>query len=99
MANYSFLDTTTDPAELYIEVGKHTDGTMPIGILVGVFVVIFVAMRRQGRDIDEIFIYAGAFEFIMVTLFIVIEWLSYYFIMVPVAFLLVGILLNRLKGG
>ena len=97
MGNYSFLETESDPMVIIDSIIKATEGVYPLGVLVAIFIVGFIALKSRGRDTDEILIYLGAFEFLLTGFFIIIGRLDYYFLMLPVGILFAGIVFNRLK--
>lgn len=98
MSNYSFLDNSTGgPTNLLNETVKATNGVYPVGVLLVVFIAGIIALRRQGRDFDEILIYLGAFEFVLSGYMIISEWIAYYWLMFSVLVLATGLILNRLK--
>lgn len=98
MGNYTkVLENVSNPPDIVVEAVKQTDGVFPIAVLVSLFIVSFIAMRKNGREVDEILIYVGAFEILLTAFFIVMEWLAFYWLMLPVGMLFAGIVINRVK--
>lgn len=92
--NMSWSDNVSSPFEPIEAINTQTGGGFGLMIIISSFLISFITLRYYGKEVDEILIYCGAFEFLLVGLFIVIQWIEVYYIMFPVALLFAGILVT-----
>lgn len=92
--NMTWSDNVTNPFEPVEAINTQTSGGFGLMIAISAGLIAFFTLRYYGKEVDEILIYIGAFEFILVGFFIAMEWIEVYYIMLPVALLFAGILIT-----
>lgn len=92
--NTTLIDSATNPIETLDGINAATNGGYAISILISIFFISAIALRARGKELDEIAVFTGAFEFILCTFFIAMQWIAFYWLMFPVALLVAGIILR-----
>lgn len=92
--NLTFMENASAPDQVIEGVIQSTNGGFVIGLMLSLFIIVAVALKAKGKDFDEIFIYTGAFEFIISVLAIAGQYIEFYWIMFPVTLLFTGIMIS-----
>lgn len=92
--NTTWMNNATDPGEVVEGVINATNGSFIIALMISLFFIVAIALKARGKEMDEIFIYTGAFEFIIATFAIANQYIDFYWIMLPVALLFAGIMVR-----
>lgn len=98
MSNISWLDNVTGPESMVYGVNNMTNGGFFMSLIISISLIAFMALRAANRGIDEIFIYIGALDFLIAVYAIANNYIPFSFIMLPVALLVAGIILNRMEA-
>lgn len=83
--------------ELFDTAISSTNGMFGIGLALCLIFILFVAMKRNGYSNAQAFIYSGIANFIIISLLIVQNWVSFHILMIPFAMAIVGIILSRIE--
>lgn len=94
MTNTTWMNNVSTPADVIEGVINSTNGGLIIGILVALFFVVAATLRAKNYNLDEILIYTGALEFVLCVFAVAANWIEFYYIMLPVASLFVGIMVR-----
>jgi len=91
MANYNttFLNGTTEVTGVYEGVNAMTGGLYAGLILLSLFIICFIAMKRY--DTDVAFLVTSFITSIAAVFFLVMEWISVTIFVIPVVLLLIAV--------
>ena len=87
--NTTFLNGTTTVSGVMEGVNSMTDGLYAAVILLALFIVCFIAMKRY--DTDVAFLTTSFICAVVATLFLVMEWIGVAIFVVPVVLLVIAI--------
>lgn len=92
--NVTWMNNATDPGQVVEGVINSTNGSFIITLMISVAFIVIITLKARNKDMDEIFIYTGALEFIIATFAIANQYIDFYWIMLPVALLFTGIMVR-----
>lgn len=96
ISNYTAILSEPDIAEQVKLMALATDGVWSLGLMITVSFIIIISLRRRSYDLDQGLIYAGAVNFIVCTLLILLGIVGIPWMMFPTFMLIAGVLMNKL---
>jgi len=94
--NITFFDTANNIVDVFTGIIQNSQA-FPLMILGLVFILLFVALQKY--PVKHILVYNGLVTSILAALFIIIEWIDFSFLMLPVLILFGAIILNAVDRG
>lgn len=95
--NTTFLNGTTSVTGVMDGVNAMTDGLYATLILLVLFIICFIAMKRY--DTDVVFLVSSFICSVVAVLFFVMQWISIAIFVVPIVLLMVAIGYKVANGG
>lgn len=95
--NTTFLNGTTEVTGIYEGVNNMTGGLYAGLILLALFIICFIAMKRY--DTDVAFLTTSFIVSVAAVFFLVMEWISVTIFVIPVVLLLVAIFYKVATSG
>jgi len=94
--NITFFDTANNIVDLFTGINQNSSA-FPLMILGLVFILLYVALQRY--PVKQILVYNGLITTILASLFIIIGWIDFIYIMLPVLILFGSIIWNAVDRG
>lgn len=92
--NTTWMNNVTSPIDIVTHINNSTAGGFILGLLATLGIIAIMSFRAQGKDFDEIFIFVGTAEFILIALSIAAQWIGFYWLMLPTAMIFAGIMVK-----
>jgi len=96
--NITWMNNVTGPGDYMDSTIRMTNGAYILGVMLAGGLIMVLAMRSAGREMDEILLVVGALEFFIALYSILAGYLGFQYFILPIAMMLAGIVLNRMGG-
>lgn len=89
MVNVTFFDTANNIVDIFTGINQNSE-MFPLFILAAVFILLFIALQRY--PVKQILVYDSLVTTILTALFVVLGWVDFVYVMLPVVILFASII-------